>query len=97
MYFSHRAHSLTNSWVPKITPPFSFAQHELTPVTEAKSAPGSQIHREELDPLLRVPWAPLALQRTEHTLRAFRAPRGLLATCVQASFPASGPQVTHSP
>ena len=42
MYFSHLAHSLTNSWVPKIAPPFSFAQHELTPVTEAKSAPGSQ-------------------------------------------------------
>ena len=61
MYFSHLAHSLTNSWVPKITPPFSFAQQELTPVTEAKSAPGSQRHREELNPLLSVPGPPLAL------------------------------------
>lgn len=98
MYFSHLAHSLTNSWVPKIAPPFSFAQRELTPVTEAKSAPGSQRHSGKAQPPPQGSWgSPCPAERMEHTLRAFRAPGGLLATCVQASFPASGPQLTHSP
>lgn len=76
MYFSHLAHSLTNSWVPKIAPPFSFAQHELTPVTEAKSAPGSQRHSGKAQPPPQDSWgSPCPAEDGTHS-QGIQGPQG---------------------